>query len=89
MDDGKEFCLCSVCRGRSRLSERTIRRHLKEHGIHRPAAVECRHSSTPSEFDQASEFEHANDEQMEALVSSEEDVHAGVQCSGEVDLECN
>ena len=85
MNDGKEFCLCSVCRGRSRFE----RRHLKEHGIHRPAAAECRHFSTPSESDQASEFEHANDEQMEALVSSEEDVHAAVQCSGEVDLECN
>ena len=89
MDDGKKFCACSVCRGRSRLSDRTIRRLQKEHGMHRPAAAECRHSSTPSESDQASEFEHANDEQMEALVSPEEDVHADVQFSGEVDLEFN
>ena len=46
--------------------------------MHRPAAAECRHSSTPSESDQASEFERENDEQMEALVSPEEDVQTGV-----------
>ena len=86
----KKKSACVQCaRKRSRLSESTIRRRLKEHGIHRPAAAECRHSSTPSESDQASEFEHANDEQMETYVSPEEDVHAGVQFLGKVDLECN
>ena len=54
-----------------------------------PAAAECQHSSTPSEADQASEFERQNYEQMEAIVSPEEDVHAGFHLLDEVGLESN
>ena len=90
MDDGKEFCVSSVCRGKSRLGARTIRITInKSTECTASAAAECQLSSTPSESDQASEFERQNDEQMEALVSPEEDVHAGFHFSDKVGLESN